>query len=472
MNAIIPTTDMPHNVEAEQMLLGALLANNENYHRISDFLTDEHFYDPVHARVFATCASRIRAGHLASPVSLKVALEHDEGLAQLGGPGYLVRCVGAASSSHIKHYALLIVDVYKRRKLLESLEQAKDTVLSGGDVLEAQAGVMQMGELLMQNDQGPRTKSWLAACTGAIQGINDRYQGQNLGLMSGIKSLDDLTGGFFPGDFVVIPAAPSMGKTTVGLALAKCFAEQGHGTCVVSLEMDADSLANRLLASMANVPYRSMRRADISEDDFRNIVGTAQKTQGWPLVITPPRIRSVESIYAELSRVKQSMEGSVPGGLRVVFVDYLQLVRSKGKDEVEIVANASRAMKSWALMFGITVVALAQVSRSVADRDDKRPRMNDIRGSAQIEQDADVIAMVHRDHYYLEREGPPRNKHGRIDDNERADYEAALSASRRQMDIILAKHRHDGIGEVKLGCDMATNRIWDLQRGDQASFAM
>jgi replicative DNA helicase len=253
-----------------------------------------------------------------------------------------------------------------------------------------------------------------------------------------------------------------MGKTTFGLALAKSFAENHIGTCVVSLEMHADSLANRLLASMANIPYRSMRRADISEDQFRAIVAKAQKTQEWPLVITPPRIRTVESIFAEIARVKQSMDSRVPGGLRVVFVDYLQLVRSKGKDEVEIVANASRAMKAWAQLFGITIVAMAQITRAVADRDEKRPRMSDIRGSAQIEMDADIIAMIHRDHYYLEREGPPRGKNGKVRDEDRADYEAALSACKNQMDVILAKHRHDGIDEVKLGCDMGTNRVWDL----------
>lgn len=472
MNAFIPTTDMPHNVEAEQQVLGAIMLNNDLYHKVSDILTDQIFYDPVHARVFAICAARIKAAHLVSPVTLKNTLEGDEGLAQLGGNAYLVRMAATSvSQSAIRAYAEAIVDAYQRRVLLNAMSDAKEAIHRGQDVLEAQAMIEAAGQMLAVSDTKKPTTSMLAATVKAMQMVQDAYQGNNSGLLTGIRCLDDLTGGFFPEDMIVIGGAPSMGKTTLALAIAKAIARQDAGVGFVSLEMGDYSLAQRLLSEESDVPYRKLRRGNLDEEDTSKLRRAAQSVANLPIEIVNGHVRDIAGIYASARRVQRSMDGRGQG-LRALIIDYLQLIRAPGKDRTQMVAEISMGIKNIAKQMGIPVIALSQVNpRNMAEREDKRPRLSDIRETSQIEMDADLILFTHRDHYHLEREGPPKLKKNESMDA-RADYEAALTASQFQMDVMLAKHRHDGIGEVKLGCDMATNRIWDLQHGYQASFGM
>lgn len=258
-----------------------------------------------------------------------------------------------------------------------------------------------------------------------------------------------------------------MGKTALALALTQAYAQSGKGVCFVSLEMGDYSLAQRLMSSLSGVPYRNIRRGAYSAEQGSDLKRAFNDLSGWPIEIVQGHVRDVTGILSAARRVQKAMETRVPGGLRVLIVDYLQLVRAPAKDRFQMVAEVSQGLKTIAKQLGIPVIALAQINaRQLAERDDKRPRLADIRESGQIEQDADVILFTHRDHYHLERGGPPRGRNGQVSVEAMADHEAALSASRYQMDIILAKHRHDGIGEIKLGCDMATNRIWDLHDGD------
>lgn len=451
------------NVEAEQMLLGALMLDNDLYHRISDILTDEHFFDPVHARIFAKAAARIRAGHLADPQTMMIEFASDEGLKQLGGGRYLVKMAGASiAPKQARHYAGIVLDLYQRRVLLREIGIAADLILAGGDVMTAQAGVEAAGQLLAKSDQAKPTTSMLSATVKAMTMAHQAFQGEAVGLQSGIKAFDDLVGGLFPEDMIVLAGGTGMGKTTLALALAYGFASAGNGVCFVSLEMGDYSLAQRLLAAESRIPYRDLRRGSFTPEQGQKLARAAQVVQGLPIEIVNGHIRDLSAIYATARRVQRYMADNVPGGLRVLMVDYLQLVRTANKDRFQMIAEVSMGLKNMARQLGVPVVALAQVGKDVAQRDDKRPKMADLRESGQISMDADLILFTSRDHYYLEREGPPRGKDGKVRDEDRADYEAALSACKNQMDVILAKHRHDGIGEVKLGCDMGTNRVWDL----------
>lgn len=458
----------PNNTEAEQQLLGSILVSNDAFHRVSDILSEDHFFDPVHQRIYAAMARRIRNSHLVDPVILKIELEADEGLQQLGGPRYLVRLAGSAISIRsVRDYALQVIDTYQRRVLLDAMREASRSINLGLPVAEAQAAVELAGSKIVASDAKPPTISMLAASTKALEMAHKSFMGEAAGLTTGIKSFDDLTGGFFPEDLVIIPGAPSMGKTALALAMAESYAKGSKGVCFVSLEMGDYSLAQRLMSSISGVPYRNIRRGAFSPEQGGDLKRAFDQVSMWPVEIVQGHVRDVTGIYAAARRVQRAMESRVPGGLRVLIVDYLQLVRAPAKDRFQMVSEVSQGLKNIAKQMGIPVIALAQINaRQLADREDKRPKLADIRESGQIEQDADVILFTHRDHYHLERSGPPRAKNGQVSVDMMADHEAALSASQHQMDVILAKHRHDGIGEIKLGCDMATNRIWDLHDGD------
>lgn len=463
------TAAPPHNIEAEQQLLGAILTRNETYHRVSEILTEDHFFDPVHARVFASCAKRIRNAHLVDPVILRIEFDGDEGLAQLGGPSYLVRLAGASISAHaVRDYALIVIDAYQRRVLLEAIAEAQKGINSGADLAEAQAALEMAGSKIAASDTKKPTISMLAASVKAVQMAQRAYQGEAVGLSTGIRSFDDLTGGFFPEDFIVLAGAPSMGKTALSIALASAYGRQNCGTAFVSLEMGDYSVAQRMLSAVSNLPYRAMRRGDFSADQAQDMVRAAKDHVGnWPIEIVQGHVRDISGIYAAARRIQKAMEATVQGGLRVLIVDYLQLVTAPAKDRFQMVGEVSRGLKNIAKQMGIPVIALAQINaKELASRDDKRPKLADIRESGQIEQDADMVLFCHREHYHLERNGAPRGKNGQVSIEAQADHEAALSATKHQMDVILAKHRHDGIGEVKLGCNMATNRIWDLHHGN------
>lgn len=464
-----PDEAMPHNIEAEQQLLGAILGNNDLYHRVSDILTEEHFFDPVHGRIFAAAARRIRAGHLADAATMKIEFEGDAGLGQLGGPSYLVRMIGTSVSPRfIRDYAGIVIDAFQRRTLLAAMDDARRSILTGTDLAQVQAGVELAGAKIAAADSKPPTVSMLKATVKAVEMAMDAYHGKTVGLRTGIQSFDEMTGGFFPEDFVVVAGAPSMGKTAFAIGLASAFGWQGVGTAFVSLEMGDYSVAQRMISSISSVPYRLMRRGNFSKDQAIDMATAASTHVGkWPIEIVQGHVRDLSGIHAAARRIQRVMEGRVPGGLRCLFVDYLQLVRAPGRDRFQMIAEVSMGLKNIARQMGIPVIALAQINaRQLADRDDKRPKLSDIRESGQIEQDADMILFCHRDHYHLERNGAPRGKNGQVSVEAMADHAAALSATAKQMDVILAKHRHDGIGEVKLGCDMATNRIWDLHGGD------
>ncbi len=460
----------PHNVEAEQQLIGTILLNNDAYHRVSDILSEEHLFDPVHQRIYSAMAKRIRNAHLVSPVILKAEFENDEGLRQLGGPGYLVRMAAASIAiSAVRAYAEIIIDAYQRRVLLDAIAEATRGLRSGVPVAEVQAGIELAGTKVVASDAKSPTISMMAASTKALDMAHRAYVGEAVGLQSGIKSFDDLTGGFFPEDFVVIAGAPSMGKTAVALALARAYAQGGNGVAFVSLEMGDYSLAQRMISSLSKVPYRNMRRGSFSQEQVADLQRATKEAAQWPIEIVQGHVRDVTGIFAAGRRIQRAMESRVKGGLRVMIVDYLQLVRAPAKDRFQMISEVSQGLKNIAKQMGIPVIALAQINaRSLADRDDKRPKLADIRESGQIEQDADVILFTHRDHYHLERSGPPRGKNGQVSTEALVDYDAALKTSAKQMDLILAKHRHDGIGSIKVGCDMATNRLWDLHDGDVA----
>lgn len=452
--------------EAEQQLLGALLTNNETYSRVLGVIDTSDFYDPVHQRIFDKIKERIDAGQLASPVTLKAAMQNDEGLAELGGPKYLVRLAGAAISSFaILDYASIISDLSAKRTMLTSFDDARARI-EGGDAAAAIATDVETaaGGLLNKTSVKPLIRSHLSAIIGAVQQINDAYQGVSPpGVPTGLGRLDAAIGTMRGGDMILIGARPSMGKTTLAQNLIFNAAQAGTGVFFPSLEMNAESVATRFLSlglarQNTKIPYNRMLKGDLSEAEMRSLVEESKRQESLPIYMGERDVREVSRLRAAAKRAKQRMDDSAcPLGL--IVLDYLQLIQSsRAKSTYDRVSEASDLCKSLATEMNVPVVALAQLSRQVEQRDPPTPMLADLRESGKLEEDADVVMFTYREAYYLERR---LNNLGGGDVEKEADLRAALERCHDKMDVIIAKQRSGPLKTVPLYVDLATSNVYD-----------
>lgn len=451
------------SVEAEQQLLGAILCNNDLFHKVGSMLAADHFYEPLHGRVWKNIAGRIAADHVASPVTLKVDFEGDEALEVLGGAKYFVRMAGAAIGSFaVADYARMIADLAAKRKMVETLAQTRDAILSGLPLSDAQSEL----ELFLHQAQGegdmPRSMSLLAANTKSVAVLNEQYSTGRSGIPTGLDELDKLIGGLHRQELTLIAGSTSMGKTAMGVYLAHHAATNGYGVGFASLEMSEVALAQRIGSIDSQIPYQALRH-DFSEATFRKVVETVKAQEALPIYIYSDRVRDIPSIMSETKRLQRIHAPHGPfKGIGLLVLDYIQLVRGKGQNSLEVLGKVAIDAKQVAKSLDLPVVALAQVDRGIAKRESQVPFLSDLRGSGDLEFAADNVIFCHRPAYYLERalQNPPKNI------EERADMEAALSACRGTMDLIVAKQRMGPIGQCRVACDMGTNRFWNLGFSD------
>jgi len=478
---------MPHNIEAEQQLLGAILTNNEVYDRVAAIIRAEHFYEPVHGRIWKVAEERISANMLASPVTLKAYLGDDEGLKALGGPAYLARLAGAAISSFAaRDYAQLIYEMHVRRELMKlggdiSAKAAKMDPLEGPkeQIVEAEQALYKLAET---GSSSSGFQSFLTAVTDAVRVANAAYQreGGLAGLSTGLTDLDKKLGGLHRSDLLILAGRPSMGKTSlatnIAFNIAKAYkrgklpdgaegAVNGGVVGFFSLEMSAEQLAARILSEAAEIPSEQIRRGDMTETEFRRFVEAAKALESCPLYIDDTPSLPISQLAARARRLKREH------GLDAIFVDYLQLMRGTGRGDnrVQEIAEISMGLKAVAKELDIPVVALSQLSRQVESRDDKRPQLSDLRESGSIEQDADVVMFVFREEYYAEREKPSDD---RLD--EMAAWQDRMSRLHGKAEVIIGKQRHGPIGNVDLSFEGQFTRFGNLvkpwQQGEDVGF--
>ncbi len=477
---------LPHSIEAEQQLLGAILTNNDLFDRISSIVRSEHFYDPVHARIFDTIAARISKNNLASPVTLKAFLEDDPGLAELGGPAYLVRLAGTAISSFaIKDYATMIYDLAIRRELIGvgndiAAKASRVDVDSEPkeQIVEAEQRLYSLAE---QGQTESGFQSFLSAVTDAVKVANAAYQreGGLAGVSTGLIDMDKKLGGLHKSDLLILAGRPSMGKTAlatnIAFNIAKAYkkgitsdgqegAIDGGVVGFYSLEMSAEQLAARILSEVAEIPSDQIRRGDFTEAEFRRIVEAAKDLESAPLYIDDTPALPISQLAARARRLKRTH------GLDALFVDYLQLVRpATAKDSrVNEVSEITQGLKAIAKELDIPVVALSQLSRQVENREDKRPQLSDLRESGSIEQDADVVMFVYREEYYKEREKP-----GEAELEKMAQWQDEMERVHGKAEVVVGKQRHGPIGTVELSFEGRFTRFgnlvkpWQQAQGDQ-----
>ncbi|MGB2195189.1 MAG: replicative DNA helicase [Planktomarina sp.] len=478
----VASLGVPHSIEAEQQLLGAILTNNDLFDRIAQILRAEHFYDPVHARIFETAAARIAKNNLASPVTLKAFLEDDAGLAELGGPAYLMRLAGAAISSFaVRDYAEMIYDLAIRRELIDvgneiAAKAARVDVQSEPkeQIVEAEQKLYALAEQ-GQTEQG--FQSFLTAVTDAVKVANAAYQreGGLAGVSTGLIDMDKKLGGLHRSDLLILAGRPSMGKTSlatnVAFNIAKAYkkgitasGEQGaiDGGVVgfFSLEMSAEQLASRILSEVAEIPSNQIRRGDFTEGEFRRIVDAAKELEAAPLFIDDTPALPISQLAARARRLKRTH------GLDALFVDYLQLVRGTGRSEnrVNEISEITMGLKAIAKELDIPVVALSQLSRQVENREDKRPQLSDLRESGSIEQDADVVMFVFREEYYKEREKPGDHELDKM-----AIWQDEMERLHGKAEVVIGKQRHGPIGTVELSFEGQFTRFGNLVKPWQQS---
>ncbi|MEM9551722.1 MAG: replicative DNA helicase [Pseudomonadota bacterium] len=478
---------MPHSVEAEQQLLGAILTNNDVYDRVASIIGSQHFYDPVHARIYEVAASRIAKNQLASPVTLKPFLEDDEGLRELGGPAYLVRLAGSAISSFaVRDYAQMIYDFAIRRELIGLGRNISDKATKVDVESEPREQIVEAEQALYKlSEQGKAEsgfQSFLSAVTEAVNVANAAYQrdGGLAGISTGLVDMDKKLGGLHNSDLLILAGRPSMGKTSlatnIAFNVAKAYrrgvkpdgtegAVQGGVVGFYSLEMSAEQLAARILSEASEVPSEQIRRGDMTEAEFRRFVEAAKALEACPLYIDDTPALPISQLAARARRLKRTH------GLDLLVIDYLQLCRgtSSGENRVNEISEITQGMKAIAKELNIPVIALSQLSRQVENRDDKRPQLSDLRESGSIEQDADVVMFVFREEYYVEREKPSDD---RLD--EMAAWQERMERLHGKAEVIVGKQRHGPIGSVDLSFEGRFTRFGNLvkpwQQGEDAGF--
>ncbi len=474
----------PSNPQAEQALLGALLANNKAYERVSEFLTHEHFIDPIHGRIYQAIARRCEAGQIADPVTLRAEFEHGGVLDEVGGTAYLAQLLSAmVGIINAGDYGRVIRDAWLRRQLIDVGEVVVNRAFGAepelDGVMQIEAAEQTLFNLATQGGTEGKGLSFKEALTAAIEiaSLAFKNQGSVSGLDTGLRDLNKKMGGLHPSDLLILAGRPGMGKTALATKIAFGAARAllanarvdnpnavpRQCVAVFSLEMSADQLATRLLAEEARVSADRIRRGEIGQRDFDNFVRVSREISDIPLVIDDTPALTLSALRTRCRRLKRTQ------GLGLVVIDYLQLMRpaagTKPESRVLEISQITQGLKAIAKELAVPVLALSQLSRAVEARDDKRPQLSDLRESGTIEQDADAVMFIYRDEYYLQQKEPKIVAFDRDEKYQEAmeKWKADMQSVYQKAELILAKQRHGPTGKIDLFFEGEFTRFADLE---------
>ena len=455
----------PHNFEAEQALLGALMLNNRAYDKVSEFLHPEHFAEPGHGNIYKAIAKLISSGRAANPVTLKTHLEQDLALSEIGGTEYLAQLAGATVSIvNAGDYGRLIFDLHLRRELMALGAEVAEEAATAGSEASAQdiahgfeARVFALTEAA---DGGEGARSFRGVMVSMTrQSEVARINGGGLiGLATGLEDLDNLLGGLAPGNLIVLGARPAMGKSALMCSVARCVAQDQAPVGVFSLEMKAEEIAQRMAADTTGIQYVSIRNGRLNDDEWHQVKDAERELSSLPLHIDDAPGLHIDQIRVRARRMVRRY------GVGLIVVDHLHLIRGAGKDRLAELTRISASLKEMARELNIPVLALCQLSRAVEQRDDKRPQMSDLRESGSLEQDADVVSFLYRKSYYLENAEPQKGEREKSDafTAKLADWHSDCARERNRAQMFVQKNRHGQTGVASLYCDLALSRFRSL----------
>jgi replicative DNA helicase len=463
---------LPHNQEAEQGLLGALLVDNRALEKVGDLLRTDHFFIPAHSRIYDAIVKMIDRGQNASPVTLKNYFEKDQELGDVGGAAYLAELAASVISvANAPDYARAIYDLFLRRELITLGEEVVRESFT--HTLEADSSdTIEMAEsrLFALAESGESRGNFITlrdSVMTAIELAEKAYktEGHVTGVTTGLTDMDKKLGGFQNSDLVILAGRPSMGKTALAtnmafnaaLRYAESGGAEGARVGFFSLEMSADQLATRILADRSGISGDAIRKGNIKQEDFRAFVEASQQLSQVPLFIDDTPALSISAIRTRARRLKRQH------GLELLVIDYLQLLRGTGSKQgtdnrVMEVSEITRGLKAIAKELAIPVVALSQLSRQVEQREDKRPQLSDLRESGSIEQDSDVVMFVYREEYYLSRTEPEPGTEKHLK------WQESMDRAHNVAECIIAKQRHGPIGTVRMHFNPNLTRFSDLDQ--------
>jgi replicative DNA helicase len=465
----------PHNIEAEQSLLGAILVNNEAFYRVSDFLVAEHFYEPIHREIYDVASKIVRAGKAATPITVKTYLP-DQLTSEMTLQQYLARLVSEATTViNANDYGQAIYDLAIRRSLIQIGEEMTSVAYDADVEMTAPKQIeeaeKQLFDLAEKGRYDGGFQPFNEALTDAIRMAGEAYQrdGRLSGIATGLIDLDRQMGGLQKSDLIIIAGRPGMAKTslatTIGFHVARNWKGEitpdGHRKTVdggqvgfFSLEMSAEQLATRILSAQAEISSADIRRGNIHESQFSRLVDVSNMLSTVPLYIDDTGGLSIGQLAARARRLKRQK------GLDLIIIDYIQLLSGSSKraseNRVQEITEITTTLKALAKELDVPIIALSQLSRQVESRDDKRPQLSDLRESGSIEQDADVVTFIYREEYYL------KNKEPREGTPEHLTWMGEMEKVHGRAEIIIGKQRHGPTGTVQLSFEGQYTRFGNL----------
>jgi replicative DNA helicase len=422
----------PHNLDAERSALGAVLLDERHLHAllVEEQLRPEHFYREQYGSVFAAMLSLYESDRKIDHLTVSEMLKQNSKLDEVGGVEAIDELAGwVPAAGHAREYGRIVRDNAQMRALLTTSYEIQASVFAreapARELVErAERSVLEVAH----DDRQKRIRS----IGDILHEETDKLHRLSIaktplvGVPSGFRDLDAKTGGFHPGNLIVIAARPSMGKSALVANIAENAVLAGYPVALFSLEMSESELAQRFVASQAKIKGEDLRRGKVAEQRWPKILEACQRLSQAPLFLDDSSDAGVLEVRAKARR----LHGRIDGGLGLIIVDYLQLMRHEGRIEsrVEQVGQISRGLKGLARELNVPVIALSQLSRAVEQRGgEKKPILSDLRESGAIEQDSDLVMFIYRDEYYDKDSDRPG-----------------------EADIIIAKHRNGPIGEVVL----------------------
>ena len=471
---------LPSNVEAEAAFLGAVLIDNRVIEELQTQLGPQHFFEPVHARIYERILNLLDRKAVVTPVTLRPYFEADESLKALGGVSYLARLTADGQgllaprelADQIYDLALLRELISVGRGLVEGAMDTSESVEPMEQVERAEAALYKVAEGAASANEA---KSFGAATRTAIFNIEKAFNsgGHISGKTTGLNSVNEKIGGLHDSDLIILAGRPGMGKTSLVTNIAFNTAQRyvddtvrdgiehaksvGAPTAFFSLEMSADQLATRILAEQSGISSEHLRMGKISREEFRELSRASRELQDLPLYIDDTAGLTIAALRARARRLQRRH------GIGLIIVDYLQLLQGTGRandNRVNEISEISRGLKMLAKELSVPVLALSQLSRAVEQREDKRPQLSDLRESGSIEQDADMVWFVFREDYYVAAK-EPGNKEG----PEHQEWVQEMERIYGLAEVIVAKQRHGSTGRIRMKFDAKITRFSDLAEG-------
>jgi replicative DNA helicase len=422
----------PHNLEAERSVLGAVLLDDRHLFGllVEEHLRPEHFYREQHGAVFEAMVELHNEGRKIDHLTVAEVLREHGKLEEVGGPDSIEELAGwVPAAGHAREYGRIVRDDAQKRSLLTASYEIQASVLAR----EAPArDLVERAERMMLEVAHDDRQKKIRTIADILHEETDKLHRLSIsktaltGTPSGFKDIDGMTGGFQAGNLIVVAARPSMGKSALVANVAENAVLAGHAVALFSLEMSESELAQRFVASQARIKGEDLRRGKVAESRWPKILEACQRLADAPLYVDDSSDTGVLEVRAKSRRLHHQLEG----GLGLIIVDYLQLMRHEGRLEsrVEQVGQISRGLKGLARELNVPVIALSQLSRAVEQRGgEKKPILSDLRESGAIEQDADLVMFIYREEYYDKESERPG-----------------------EADIIIAKHRNGPVGDVVL----------------------